>query len=110
MNGASVLVAALLLAAVLKVQAADYKYVRTGSDHDITTKTARGYALIGGGSDLDEAFRFLCQKGAGGDFLVLRAAGDDDYNPLLRNLTPVGVAGPAKQPLVRAGTLAAPRS
>src|SRR4051794_40722357 len=41
---------------------------------------------MGGGSDLDEAFRFLCDKGGGGDFLILRAAGDDDYNPYVKSL------------------------
>jgi len=82
-----VLAAALLLwAAVLQVQASDYKYIRIGKDGDVTTKTVSGYALMGGGSDLDEAFRFLCDKGAGGDFLILRAAGDDDYNPYVQSL------------------------
>jgi len=41
---------------------------------------------MGGGSDLDEAFRFLCEKGAGGDFLILRAAGNDDYNSYVNSL------------------------
>ena len=36
--------------------------------------------MMGGGSDLDEAFRWLCKKGNDGDFLILRARGDDDYN------------------------------
>jgi len=36
--------------------------------------------MMGGGKDLDEAFRWLCRKGNGGDFLILRAAGDDAYN------------------------------
>jgi cyanophycinase len=42
--------------------------------------------MMGGGSDLDEAFRWLCQKADGGDFLVLRAAGDDDYNSYVAGL------------------------
>jgi cyanophycinase len=33
--------------------------------------------MMGGGSDLDEAFRWLYDKGNGGDFLLLRATGDD---------------------------------
>lgn len=41
---------------------------------------------MGGGSDLDEAFRWLCNKGNGGDFLVLRARGDDDYNSYVKGL------------------------
>jgi cyanophycinase len=41
---------------------------------------------MGGGSDLDEAFQWLCGKAPGGDFLVLRAAGDDDYNDYVSKL------------------------
>ncbi|HVN17764.1 MAG TPA: cyanophycinase [Dongiaceae bacterium] len=76
----------LLVAGALHAPASDYKYIRIGNDRDVTTKTVPGYALMGGGSDLDEAFRFLCDKAAGGDFLVLRAAGDDDYNPYINSL------------------------
>ncbi len=42
--------------------------------------------MMGGGSDLDEAFRWLCNKGNGGDFLILRARGDDDYNAYVNGL------------------------
>jgi cyanophycinase len=42
--------------------------------------------MMGGGKDLDEAFRWLCKKANGGDFLVLRARGDDDYNPYVNGL------------------------
>jgi cyanophycinase len=45
-----------------------------------------GYALMGGGPDLDEAFRWLCGKVPNGDFLILRAAGDDDYNDYVNKL------------------------
>ncbi len=67
-------------------QASSYKYLRIGSDQDVSTKATAGYALMGGGTDLDEAFRFLCAKGAAGDFLILRAAGDDDYNSYVNSL------------------------
>lgn len=66
-----------------------YKYIRVGSPTDVTTKAAAGYALMGGGTDLDEAFKFLCEKSGGGDFLVLRAAGDDDYNDYVNKLCKV---------------------
>jgi cyanophycinase len=69
--------------------AADDRYIRAGNDQDVTTEATAGYALMGGGSDLDEAFRFLCKKAAGGDFLVVRAAGDDDYNPYVNALCKV---------------------
>jgi cyanophycinase len=42
--------------------------------------------MMGGGSDLDEAFRWLCQKGNGGDFLILRASGSDAYNSYIKRL------------------------
>jgi cyanophycinase len=67
-------------------EAPSFQYIRIGSADDVTTKTTAGYALMGGGSDLDEAFKFLCEKGGGGDFLVLRAAGDDDYNDYINKL------------------------
>jgi cyanophycinase len=63
-----------------------YKYIRIGSPDDVATKATAGYALMGGGDDLDEAFRFLCEKGSGGDFLILRAAGDDEYNEYVNKL------------------------
>jgi cyanophycinase len=82
------LAAALVVFAVggTLAQAGSYRYFRLGSKADIQTKTAAGTAMMGGGSDLDEAFRWLCNKGNGGDFLVLRATGDDDYNPYVKGL------------------------
>jgi cyanophycinase len=42
--------------------------------------------MMGGGDDLDEAFRWLCGKANGGDFLILRARGNDEYNPYVNGL------------------------
>ena len=42
--------------------------------------------MMGGGSDLDAAFRWLCGKANGGDFLILRARGDDSYNSYVNGL------------------------
>jgi cyanophycinase len=63
-----------------------YKYFRLGNKEDVETKPQAGIAMMGGGSDLDEAFRWLCNKGNGGDFLILRARGDDDYNSYVNGL------------------------
>jgi cyanophycinase len=63
-----------------------YKYKRSGQKEDKQTSTAPGIAMMGGGSDLDEAFRWLCEKGGGGDFLILRARGSADYNPYVKGL------------------------
>ena len=66
--------------------AANYQYFRSGEKSDAQTNPSFGIAMMGGGSDLDEAFRWLCGKADGGDFLVLRARGDDDYNPYVNKL------------------------
>ncbi|HLW88456.1 MAG TPA: cyanophycinase [Terriglobales bacterium] len=75
----------LFLAGTL-AHAASYQYIRIGNKEDVQTKPTGGIAMMGGGSDLDEAFRWLCNKGDGGDFLVLRATGDDDYNSYVNGL------------------------
>jgi cyanophycinase len=62
-------------------QASSYKYKRVGSDLAAETHIEPGVALMGGGADQKEAFRWLCGKGNGGDFLILRAHGNDAYNP-----------------------------
>jgi len=67
-------------------QAQSYKYFRIGNKEDVQTKPVAGIAMMGGGSDLDEAFRWLCNKGNGGDFLILRARGDDEYNSYVNGL------------------------
>jgi cyanophycinase len=75
----------LLLAASL-AHAGSYQYFRIGNKSDIQAKPTAGIAMMGGGSDLDDAFRWLCQKGNGGDFLILRATGNDDYNSYIQKL------------------------
>jgi cyanophycinase len=66
--------------------ASSYQYIRLGEKADSTATPAGGTALMGGGKDLDDAFRWLCRKANGGDFLVLRARGDDDYNSYVKSL------------------------
>lgn len=86
---AAVLVALawLLSAAGLEGQSAPaYSYFRAGNPADVPFAGRAGFALMGGGTDLDQAFRWLCARSGGGDFLVLRAAGGDDYNAYLEGL------------------------
>ncbi len=66
--------------------AASYQYIRLGDKADSTAIPNAGTAMMGGGKDLDEAFRWLCKKANGGDFLVLRARGDDDYNAYVNGM------------------------
>jgi cyanophycinase len=86
MNPTRTFLSLLILLAANFAHAESYQYFRIGSKDDIQTKPAAGIAMMGGGSDLDEAFRWLCQKGNGGDFLILRAAGNDDYNSYVNGL------------------------
>jgi cyanophycinase len=79
----------ILLAAsglLAPAQSPAYRYIRAGERADIKAQSRPGFALMGGGTDLDEAFKFLCDRAGGGDFLVLRATGDDEYNFYLRGL------------------------
>jgi len=79
---------ALLIRPMSIAQSASHswQYFRLGNKEDLQTRPAAGVAMMGGGDDLDEAFRWLCEKANGGDFLVLRAAGDDDYNAYINKL------------------------
>ncbi len=82
---ASILVLISSLAAVEPA----YKYSRIGNAEDVAPKTNAGYALMGGGTDQDVAFKFLCDRSGGGDFLILTASTDKDYadyNPYIQRL------------------------
>lgn len=78
----------VVLTAVLPVVAQEtpFQYFRTGNRVDTSPKTASGFALMGGGKDLDAAFQWLCHKSGGGDFLIIRATGTDAYNEYVAGL------------------------
>jgi cyanophycinase len=81
---ASVIVCAIGIQAFAETP--HYQYFRTGSQEDAATHPRAGFALMGGGTDLDQAFQWMCEKADGGDFLVIRATGDDAYNPYIAKL------------------------
>lgn len=68
--------------------AKQYSYYRVGNPNDITTSTTPGTVLMGGGTDVDAAFQWMCQRSRNGDFLVIRATGTDAYNPYIQQLCP----------------------
>ena len=44
----------------------------------------KGGIMLGGGStDVDDAFRWMCAKASGGDFLIIRASGTNAYDPYI---------------------------
>lgn len=80
----------LFLTACAFAQTNDAKpqYIRAGNATDVQKKTQPGVGLFGGGKDQDIAFKWMCAKANGGDFLVLRASGADAYNPYIQKLCP----------------------
>ncbi len=65
-----------------------WEYMRLGNASDVTTTTKGGILFEGGGKDVDEAYRWMCAKANGGDFLVIRASGTAAYNSYIRELCP----------------------
>jgi cyanophycinase len=83
--------AVLLLLSCIVVPASagkKYSYFRVGNANDVTTSTTPGTVLMGGGTDVDAAFQWMCDRSGGGDFLVIRATGTDAYNPYIQQLCP----------------------
>jgi cyanophycinase len=77
-----------LFFAVPTFAAKQYSYFRVGNTNDTSTSTTPGTVLMGGGTDVDAAFQWMCQHSGGGDFLVIRATGTDAYNPYIQALCP----------------------
>jgi len=72
--------------------AASYEYSVSGSTTDVDRPTTPGYLLMGGGTDVDDAMRWLIAHAGGGDILVLRATGTGAYNPYIAGLGSVNSA------------------
>ena len=72
---------------VLGGAAVGYRYHLVGNPGDVVTATRPGLVLEGGGTDIDESFRWMIDRSGGGDFLVIRTSGTDAYNKDLFNMT-----------------------
>ncbi|WP_165852022.1 cyanophycinase [Mucilaginibacter terrenus] len=57
-----------------------------GDTTDAVTPTHGGIVMMGGGKDVDEAFKWMIARSGGGDVVVLRASGTSAYNPYLYEL------------------------
>ncbi len=58
------------------------------ADAPQTPGLSPGLVLMGGGTDVDAAFQWMCQRAGGGDFVVIRTTGTDAYNPYIQQLCP----------------------
>lgn len=67
---------------------AGYQYFVTGNPGHAHVQRQSGFALVGGGTDQDAAFQWMCEHAGGGNFVVLRASGTDAYNPYVKKLCP----------------------
>lgn len=79
------LAAALLMVAPLAVADSFQHYV-TGNPADVEVRTRGLVVLQGGGTDVDENYVRMGEAGGGGDFVVLRASGADEYNDYIYEL------------------------
>ncbi|MDD2584884.1 MAG: cyanophycinase, partial [Bacteroidales bacterium] len=55
----------------------------TGSNKDVKTNHKAGLLLAGGGTDVDEAMKWMVTNANGGDIVVIRTSGSDGYNTYL---------------------------
>lgn len=58
-----------------------YEYYVKGDPNDVVTPTEGGLLLAGGNTDVEDAMRWMISKSGGGDFMIIRCAGTDAYNP-----------------------------
>lgn len=70
--------------------ATGYRYNLVGNPEDVATSSRTGLVLMGGGKDIDEAFRWMIGRSGGGDFLVIRSTGTDAYNDYIYDMTAPG--------------------
>ena len=56
-----------------------------GDKNDAVVATEFGVVLMGGSTDVDEAFQWMISKAKGGDFVIIRASGSVGYNDYLYN-------------------------
>ena len=59
---------------------------RVGAAVDISTTCTGGVVCMGGGSDVDAAFKWMINQSGGGDFVVIRADFDTAYNSYIYQL------------------------
>lgn len=65
---------------VLNVGAQSYTSWYNGDTTDIVTIPQKGTVLAGGGTDNDDAMRWMLNRASGGDVLIIRASGSNGYN------------------------------
>ncbi len=57
-----------------------YEYYLTGQPDDVKPKIGGGLVLLGGGGSVDEATEWLVRRSGGGNFVIIRASGGNDFH------------------------------
>jgi cyanophycinase-like exopeptidase len=57
-----------------------------GDTANVNTPVNGGVAMVGGGKDVDAAFKWMINRSGGGDVIIIRASGTDAYNPYIAQL------------------------
>ena len=57
-----------------------------GDTTDVNKKVDAGTVLMGGGTDVRAAFKWMIERSGGGDVVIIRASGTDAYNAFVNGL------------------------
>ncbi|TKC05496.1 cyanophycinase [Pedobacter polaris] len=57
-----------------------------GDSSNVVKPVTAGMVLMGGGADVEAAFKWMIDRSGGGDVVILRATGTDAYNPFVNGL------------------------
>ncbi|WP_300603259.1 cyanophycinase [Niabella sp.] len=57
-----------------------------GDAADVQTTTKSGIVIMGGGTDVEAAFRWMIERSGGGDVVIIRATGTNAYNAYVKGL------------------------
>lgn len=57
-----------------------------GDSSNVVKNTTGGMVLMGGGTDVEAAFKWMIERSGGGDVVIIRATGTDAYNPFVNGL------------------------
>ncbi|WP_181305802.1 cyanophycinase [Rufibacter sp. XAAS-G3-1] len=57
-----------------------------GDSTDVKTPVTGGLVLMGGGKDVESAFKWMIQRSGGGNVVVIRVTGTNAYNPFIAGL------------------------
>ncbi|WP_295769352.1 cyanophycinase [uncultured Mucilaginibacter sp.] len=57
-----------------------------GDSANVNKSVSGGLVLMGGGRDVDAAFKWMIDRSGGGDVVIIRTTGTDAYNPYVNRL------------------------